>query len=172
MLTEEWLLLPFILAIGSLVYWTLALGIGPTPSSKKVIQCLQTALPQDVKGDIVELGCGWGHLLPMLQKTYPENQVIGYERSPIPFYFCTLFHPKVTLRHQDIYTANLSNAGLVVCYLCREGMRRFETELLPYLPEGCHIVTHTFAMPSTPPTHYFKANDLYQTPIYRYHQKI
>ena len=155
------------LGAGSILFWTVRLGIGPTPTSYKVRNTISDILPDTVCGEIIELGCGWGHLIPILQAQYPQGTVQGWERSPLPALF-TRWVRKVEVKKRDFFTADLSNAGLIVCYLYPGAMTRIAREILPQLPPGCWIVTHTFSLPGSEPVKILKANDLYQTPVYLY----
>ena len=158
------------LGAGSILFWTVRLGIGPTPTSYKVRVTVSDILPDAVYGDIVELGCGWGHLVPILQAQYPQATIQGWERSPLPALF-TRWVRKIEVKTQDFFTADLSNAGLIVCYLYPGAMTRIAQDIVPQLPPGCWIVTHTFSLPGSEPVKSLKANDLYQTPVYLY-QKV
>ncbi len=155
------------LGAGSILFWTVRLGIGPTPTSYKVRNTISDILPDTVCGEIIELGCGWGHLIPILQAQYPQGTIQGWERSPLPALF-TRWVRKVEVKKRDFFTADLSNAGLIVCYLYPGAMTRIAQEILPQLPPGCWIVTHTFSLPGSEPVKILKANDLYQTPVYLY----
>ena len=155
------------LGAGSILFWSIRLGIGPTPTSPKVRATFSDILPDSVCGDIVELGCGWGHLIPILQAQYPQARIQGWERSPLPALF-TRWVRKVEVEKRDFFTADLSNAGLIVCYLYPGAMTRIAQEVIPQLPPGCWIVTHTFSLPGSEPVKILKADDLYQTPVYLY----
>ena len=162
------LLLLSCLIVISLLYWTLKLGIGPTPSSAKVITAIRQCLPDTVNGSVVELGCGWGALLPLLISVYPHHRLIGYERSPVPFYFTACRFRKIDIRKENFFSPDHSTVGLVICYLYPEAMSEMVRDLLPTLPAGCWILSHTFALPGCTPVKTIKAADLYQTPVYLY----
>ena len=155
------------LAGGSVLFWTIHLGIGPVPTSKAVITVMDSCLPKEVAGDVIELGCGWGQLLPLLHRHYPNHHLLAYERSPLPALFSQLTRG-VTVKRADFFAGDFTRAGLVVCYLFPAAMKRIEQEILPQLPHGCWIVTHTFRLPGQQPLHTIKARDLYQTPVYLY----
>lgn len=161
------IVLSVILTAFSLIFWTIKLGIGPVPTSRKVSDTLYQHLPGQVNGKIAELGCGWGNLIRVLKKKYPENTIIGYERSPIPRWVSRCLY-SVPVYGIDFFQADLSEASLVVCYLYPKAMERMAKELLPQLPAGCLIITHTFALPGLEPEQIFRAPDIYQTPVYIY----
>lgn len=164
------LLLVMTLATGSILFWSIRLGIGPTPTSRRVSQVLKKALPGRINGDIVELGCGWGTLLPILKQQYPRNRIIAFERSPVPALWATLT-TGIPITRNDFFTADLGHPGLIVCYLYPGAMKRLEEEVIPGLPEGCWILTHTFRLPGWQPVKTLYGDDLYKTPVYLY-QKI
>lgn len=155
------------LAASSLIYWTIKLGIGPVPTSRKVSKTLYANLPDNINGQIIELGCGWGSLIKILKKKYPDKTVIGYERSLIPRWIASWFH-RMPVHGIDFFNADLSEAGLVVCYLYPEAMKRIAKELLPRLPPDCIVVTHTFALPGFEPEKISRSTDMYGTPVYLY----
>ena len=169
MLISLLVLLPLIFIALSIILWTLRLGIGPTPSSPKVIKTIQDILPDSVNGEVIEMGCGWGQLLPTLIKRYSSCPVIAYERSPVPFYFSYhRFKSLITVKKDDFFQADLSQAGLVICYLYPGAMKRFSKEIMPKLPENCWVISHTFSIPGYTPNTFIRADDLYHTPVYLY----
>lgn len=161
------IIFPAFFATCSLLYWTIRLGIGPLPTSGKVSQTLYQHLPDEVHGQIIELGCGWGHLIKKLKQKYPDRTVIGYERSPIPCWVTSRFY-RTPVRRADFFDADLSEAGLLVCYLYPQAMQRIREELLPKVPSGCIIITHTFALQGLKPETISRSDDLYGTPVYCY----
>ena len=159
----------------SLVLWSLRLGITPTPTSHSVKQAMSQLLPcaDQVKGEIHELGAGWGHLLPLLSCHYPQHPLFGHERSPLPRTLSKLvkhcYCTKATLiTAEDIFTVNLSQAGLVVCYLYTKGMEQLAIQLKTQLPENCWVISHTFRLPGWLPVQIITSSDLYKTPVYLY----
>lgn len=163
----------------SLVLWSLRLGITPTPTSHSVKKALSQMLPcaDRVRGEIHELGAGWGHLLPLLSSHYPQHRLFGHERSPLPRAFSKLVKncyctKGTTITAEDIFTVNLSQAGLVVCYLYTKGMQRLAIQLKSQLPENCWVISHTFQLPGWLPEHIITADDLYKTPVYLYRHQI
>lgn len=158
----------------SLIHWSLRLGITPTPSAPRVRQALARILPKSIQGEIHELGCGWGTLLPLLQNTYPEpgNRILAHERSPLPWCFSRLmaflFYPAITVTRHDLFKTDLSGAGLIVCYLYPKAMTRLASQFKENLPPGCWIISHTFRLPGWLPVKTVTAGDLYKTPVYLY----
>ena len=164
---EHLLLLVVLISVSSILFWTLKLGIGPVPSSAKVRKTVARYLPDNMEGSIFELGCGWGHLLSILEKKYPENPLIAFEQSPVPRWFAR-FTNKAIIKPDDFFTADLSQAGLIVCYLFPGAMERISKEIVPALKQDCWILTHTFALPDYQPEQCWQSDDLYGTSVYLY----
>ncbi len=155
----------------SIVFWTLELGISPTPTSNRVKQYLKQLLPDSVDGKVYELGCGSGSLLEILNNHYRNNQVVGLERSPLPWLIARLRfgnNRDTLISKENFLGRDLSDAGLVVCYLCPSVMVTLAKKLKRDLPDGCLIISHTFSLPGWEPVKELQANDLYKSPIYLY----
>lgn len=157
----------------SIVYWSIRNGIAPMPTSFKAKQALIQALPPTVSGNIYELGAGWGSLLLPLAQRYPYSEVTGFETSPLPFFVtrCRLYvkgltHAKVLRR--DFFKADLSDAGLIVCYLYPGAMHRLKSKFEAELKKGTWIISNTFAIPGWQPLQVVEVNDLYRNKIYLY----
>ena len=158
-------------ALLSIVFWSVKLGITPTPTGRKVRNTVADILPGKVRGEIVELGCGWGSLLPMLAQRYPDQKIIGFEHSPLPWlvaHLRTLGYRNIEVRRQDFFQTNLSTAGLVFGYLYPGAMTRLSRHLRNQLSDGAVIISHTFHLPGWQEVTEIRANDLYQTPVFLY----
>ncbi|MGI9280992.1 MAG: hypothetical protein ACR2PX_15410 [Endozoicomonas sp.] len=159
------------LITASIVYWSLRLGITPTVTSGKVRSKLRESLPADVEGNIYELGCGFGSLIPMLAKQYPDRIIYGIERSPIPFWIARIrcWHLKnVMIIQKDFFNTEWQDARLIICYLYPGAMEKLAGAFHTKVGEGCYIISHTFRLPGWEPERENKANDLYRSPVYRY----
>ncbi len=155
----------------TIVFWSLRLGITPTPTSGKVRVKLLETLPSRVDGNIYELGCGFGSLISVLANAYPDRIIFGIERSPLPYWISRIrcSHLKnVIIIQQDIFQHQWEEAGLVVCYLYPGAMEKLSRAFKEKLKDGCYIVSHTFRLPGWQPERTNKANDLYLSPVYRY----
>lgn len=167
------LLLLLLGCLVSVVIWSIANGISPMPSSSRAKETLLTALPKNVNGTIVELGSGWGTLVYPIAAAYPDHPVIGYESSPIPFWFSKLYgyfrpHSNVQLQKTDFFTVPLDQAGLIVCYLYPGAMRQLKSKLEKEIQSDAWVISNTFAIPGWEPVEVFPVNDLYKTNIYLY----
>jgi len=141
------------------------------PTSYKVKNKLFSLLPMEIKGKIYELGSGWGTLLLLLAEKYPQYQILGLESSPLPFWFSKLRlrpYPNVKVVREDFFSKNLSDTGLVVCYLYPGAMEKLKLKFEAELRPGAVVISNTFAVPGWVPENMFIVNDLYRTKIYFY----
>lgn len=156
-----------------IVFWTILNGISPMPTSPKVKKQLFQILPKGIQGKIVDLGAGWGTLTFPLAEFYPDQQVIGYESSPIPFVYTKLAQQMARISnlkivYADFFKINLGEAGLVVCYLYPGAMKKLKDKFEAELKPGTVVISHTFAVPDWSPKQVIHTDDLYKTPIYIY----
>jgi hypothetical protein len=155
----------------SLVYYSVRNGISPMPTSPKAIKALMSLLPSEVHGVIYELGSGWGTLAIPLAKKYPNNAVIGFETSPIPYWVSksiSFYYRNLTILKHDFYKVPLADAGLIVCYLHPKAMDKLQAKFEKELRSGVCIISNTFAIPHWKPEKVLEVNDLYRTRIYLY----
>jgi hypothetical protein len=144
------------------------------PTSSKVKKKLFQIPLKPIPGTIYELGSGWGTLAFTLAKKYPSHRIEAYETSWIPYYFCLLRNyfiqsPNLYFYRRNFYNINLSNASMVYCYLFPAAMQHLKSKFLQELPQGCIIVSHTFALPASKPDLTIEVSDIYHTKIYVYH---
>ena len=161
------------LALLSIFWGTITLGISPMPTSGKVKHELLALLPEDLEGEVHELGAGWGTLAWAVATRFPGAQVIGYERSLFPFLFCRLrmiVQPRknLTMRFVDLHRADLRRARLVITYLWTGALTRLGPKFEAELPNGASVISHTFGWRGKEPELTRATADLYRTPVYRY----
>ncbi|MCE5316561.1 MAG: methyltransferase [Parachlamydia sp.] len=157
----------------SIVIWSIRNGIAPMPTSPKAKRALLTSLPPTISGSVYELGAGWGTLLMPLSHRYPFSDVVGFETSPLPYFVSRcrlslmgLSHAKVI--RSDFYKADLSDAGLIVCYLYPGAMQRLKVKFEKELKTGTWVISNTFAVPGWDPLQVVEVRDLYRNKIYIY----
>lgn len=117
------------IALLSIFWSTITLGISPMPTLGKVKREVLALIPEDLEGEVHELGAGWGTLAWAVASRCPRAQVIAWERSPFPWLFCRLrqvFQPRpnLTVRFGDFHRADLKAARLVLTYLWTGAMTR------------------------------------------------
>ena len=165
-------------AAGSIGVHSLITGISPMPTLPWERRVLFSALPHLPGGDsapgaVFELGAGWGSLAFPLARRYPEREVLAYELSPIPWAWCQLRRmvsrrPNLRVYRADFFSANLSGAALVVCYLHPGAMARLAPKLKAELPPGAVVVSHGFALPGWRAEAEFPTPSWYGGRVYRY----
>ncbi|KAA5605584.1 class I SAM-dependent methyltransferase [Roseospira marina] len=133
------------------VLYTLRLGAPPWPSSPRARHAVMAALPAQVEGAILELGCGWGGLALALAARYPDRPVVGVELSPIPWAVARLRawasrRKNLTVRRADLHQVDVARAGLIVCYLHREAMTRLAIRMRREAPPGAVVVSNSFGL--------------------------
>jgi len=177
-MTLEIIVLAIVLLVIALIFGSTVLtGISPVPTSPRVRRTMMAALPGRLPGEsearIYELGSGWGGMAFELAGRYPNHQVIGYEVSLLPWAFSRLrlmVQPRANLSFlwESFAGANLSDAGLVVCYLFPSAMQelavKFEQELHP----GALVLSNTFAIRDWRPLDELTAMDQYASKVYLY----
>jgi hypothetical protein len=161
------------LALTSIFWSTLTLGISPMPTSSQVKREVLAFIPSDLEGEVHELGAGWGTLAFAIAAHCPRARVVGWERSPFPYLFCRLRalvqrRPNLTVRFGDFHRADLRHARLVIAYLWTGAMTRLGPKFEAELPDGAEVISHTFAWRGQEPEQTTITKDLYRTPVYRY----
>lgn len=161
------------IALLSIFWSTITLGISPMPTMGQVKREVLALVPEDLDGEVHELGAGWGTLAWAVASRCPRARVIAWERSPFPYLFCRLrmlFQPRanLTLRCGDFHRADLHGARLVLTYLWTGAMTRLGPKFDSELPSGALVISHTFAWRGKTPEQTRITADLYRTPVYRY----
>ena len=161
------------LALASIFWSTLRLGISPMPTSGKVRREVLSLISSQLEGEVHELGAGWGTLAFAIAAHCPRAKVIGWERSPFPYFFCRLRllfqrRENLTVRFADFHQADLKGARLVITYLWTGAMQRLGPKFEAELPGGAEVISHTFAWRGKEPVETRVTKDLYRTPVYRY----
>ena len=172
-LLETTLLLATFITCLSIVYSSLRTGITPVPSSAKARHAILSAADRAPPGTIIELGSGWGTLALALAKRYPEQQVIGYELSPIPWLVSKLRQrlqrlSNLSLRRKNFLSNELPQATLLVCYLYPRAMELLADKLRQEQTKPQLLISNTFALPNSDPEQIIRLDDIYKSPIYLY----
>ena len=142
------------------------------PTSDKVRREVLALIPEELEGEVHELGAGWGTLAWPVAARCPQARVIAWEASLLPYLFCRLRRlmqprPNLTLRLGDFHRAKLRQAKVVICYLWTGAMTRLAPKFEAELSKGALVISHTFAWRGRTPEETRITSDLYRTP-YRY----
>ena len=164
------------LIIGSIVLYTLINGIAPTPSSSKVLPCLQAALPEKITGNIVEAGAGWGGVALWFARHYPQNHILAWENSWVPFLILWI---RVKLsRYKNIQACYghfnrqpLDQTGLIYTFLCRKGMQTVKKWINRYPQHPLTLVSQDFSLPGNIYDKEITISQWMNNKLYIYHLK-
>lgn len=155
----------------SIIYYSFKNGITPTPTSLIVGQTLIKELPSMDKGSIVVLGSGFGNLLNLAAKKYPQLLIIGIENSWVPYLISkiiTLHHKNCKIIRQDFFKKKLDNPNLILCFLSPAIMDKLKIKIHQEHLDQTYLISHTFAFKEITFEKRIVCSDLYQTPIYFY----
>ena len=156
-----------------IIHSTVTLGISPMPSSKKACLGMMQLTEQTGKGNIVDLGSGWGNIVIRIARKYPNRKVAGYELSILPWFVSILLKKifclnNLTIYRQDYNLANLSNTSVLVCYLYPQAMIALENKLRTQELAIDFVISNNFSLPSYQAQTLLKLDDIYNSPIYLY----
>jgi trans-aconitate methyltransferase len=165
------LLLPLV-ALCSIVFWSIRNGISPTPTSRKQKEVLLRAITANPAGPVYDLGSGWGTLAIALAKRFPDCKIIGIENSPIPYIASRVVHffygfQNLRFKRANFMNVSFEDAAVIVCYLFPGGMRKLKPKL-EMLQPGTIVISNTFSVPGWKPEQTFHAKDLYRSAVYVY----
>ena len=166
------LLIPLALTL-LIAFWAVRNGIGPSPTTERQKVAIFAALPDQVSGNIFDLGSGWGGLAVALARRYPQCTVIGVENSPVPLLFSRVLRllagPSNLRYHwRDIVDEPLENAALIVCYLHTGAMKKLQPKLERELHGDTVIVSNTFSFHGWEAVRTVEINDIFRSKVYVY----
>ena len=143
-------------AIALIGAYTVLTGSPPMPSTPAERTAALGLLPEDPQGLILELGSGFGGLARALAKQHPRSEVIGYERSPLPWLASRLWlavrpQPNLLFVRGDFREAPLEEADVVACYLVGPLMATLGPVLARRLSAGAIVLSLVFAVPRWKP---------------------
>lgn len=134
----------------SLVIFAAPTGV-PTLSSRGAEASNVIALLNQVNlarsAMIIDLGSGWGALVVVVARAFPEATVEGIEISLFPYLISRLRTarlPNVTLRWENFHRSNLRSAHAIVCYLMPSVTPAVSNLLDRDLKPGTAVVSNTF----------------------------
>lgn len=148
---------------------TVRCGISPMPTSKKAKKVILSLIG---KGTVYELGSGWGKLAFDLSK---KNDVKAFEMALVPWAFSCIFEffsPRLSIQKKDFFSVDLSEADVVICYLCPKAMQKLTPKLNEELKEGSLIISNTFQLFGRKPQKVIEVNDWMRSQIYCYEKVI
>jgi predicted RNA methylase len=123
------------------------------------------------QGQVVyDLGCGDGRFLIAVAKRY-NVKAVGFEINPWAYMLSRLrvwlCQANVSIHFQDFWTADLSKADVVFCYLFPDVMERLREKLSMELRAGAKVISCNFEIPGWRPekiitaSHYIHSDPMY-----------
>lgn len=103
---------------------------------------------------VVDLGCGDGRMIRKIAEK-GVKRAVGYEFS-VPTFLAAkvwgLFSGKgEEIYYRNFWTQSYRHFDVVVCFLMKGSMRRFEKEVWPKLSKGTRVISNAFRMPNVKP---------------------
>ncbi len=103
-----------------------------------------------------DLGSGDGRVLMALGRNC-RARTIGYEVSVLPFLYSQIrlltagLHKCVEVRFADFFTADLSPADVVFCFLTPMAMKKIAPKFRAELKPGARVISYSFSIPGWVP---------------------
>lgn len=103
---------------------------------------------------LYDLGCGDGAVLKYLKQAYPHIKMTGIEGAFLPLIRAKWKTRKsdILIVHNDFYTADISKADVVFCFLTKNLMARLERHLKRTLKKGAEVYSYAYSFPTWKPT--------------------
>ncbi|NNL74752.1 MAG: hypothetical protein HKO68_00295 [Desulfobacterales bacterium] len=120
---------------------------------------------------LVDLGCGDGRVLRRARKYY-SVKAIGYEVNLLAYLKAKLLcigSKDVIIKRKNFWSADLSDANVVFCYLYPDVMQKLSRKLKADLKAGTMIVSCNFGIPGFKLNRVLRpAGALHSDPLYVY----
>lgn len=115
---------------------------------------------------IFDLGSGWGHLAIDCARKFPESTVYGLELFFPPYFVSkckTLYlrYSNLHFKRKDIFTQDLTDANVVVCFLFPSLLAKLKDKFKQELKPGSIIISNNFEIAGWTPVHMTERKDLF-----------
>ncbi len=113
------------------------------PTRKKEMNLLLKNLDIEPGKKIYELGCGTGSIVIALAKIHPTAQFFGYEISILPYLVAkirSIRYKNVHICYKNLFSQNLSDADIVICFLLTKAYNRLATKFAKELKKDATVV--------------------------------
>jgi SAM-dependent methyltransferase len=136
------------------------------------ISAFLDAVPMKAGQLLVDIGCGDGRVLRQVGRRYGVRTV-GYELNLLAYIkakFLCFGRKNIQIKLRNFWTADLSDADVVFCYLFPDVMRDLAAKLKSDLKPGAVVVSCNFDLPGFIPERILRpGNSFHNDPIYIYH---
>lgn len=145
-------ILPLLLIVISL-YWTRIVGGPWVPSSMQVIHRMLEMAEVDPEDVVYDLGCGDGRVLLAAAMRY-HARAVGIEIDPLRYLWCQFLitvlgqRKRIRIIFGNLFTKDLSEADVVICYLMPDALAKLEKKLKKELRSGTRVVSNRFTFPT------------------------
>ena len=140
-------------------------------TSRARIRAFIEAVPMKAGQILVDLGCGDGRILRQANKCY-QVRAIGYEVNLMAYIKARMLSfgfKNIEIKRRSFWSANLSDADVVVCYLYPDVMKKLAAKLKATLKPGAVIVSCNFRLPGFQPNSVLHpAGARHSDPVYIY----
>jgi predicted RNA methylase len=132
--------------------WTQSRGAPWAPTSFGKVQDM-LAMAETGPDDLVyDLGCGDGRIIIIAARNFGA-QAVGIEIDPLRYLWCQLLITVLGLRDRvrvvrgDFFAQDLSEAGVVTCYLLQSTNEELQAKLVRELQPDARVVSSDFTFP-------------------------
>ena len=121
----------------------------PTPAT--ALRGLADVVATPTPVHVLDAGCGLGHGLSALRRTWPAARLQGVEWSALLWAWAALRCPWARVRRGDMWAGDWSNMDLVYLFQRPESMARAWSKALAEMRPGAWLVSLEFAVPGALP---------------------
>jgi hypothetical protein len=152
-----WAIIILALAFGIFVIWTVPLGAGWEPTSRRKVRKMlemSGAGPSDV---VYDLGSGDGRIVVEAARRF-HTRAVGIEADPFRVVFSQLMISLLHLEGQaeiiwgNFFRVDLSKATIVTTFLSQGANRKLESKLMAELKPGTRVVSYEWTFDGWTPT--------------------
>jgi len=140
-------------------------------TSRPRISAFLDAVPMRAGQLLVDIGCGDGRVLRQVRRRY-KVRAVGYELNLLAYGKAKILcfgRRNIQIKWRNFWTADLSEADVVFCYLFPDVMRDLAAKLKSDLKPGAVVVSCNFHLPGFSPERVLRpGNSLHNDPIYVY----
>ena len=153
----------FSIAVAIVVFFMIRTAISFAPwiqSNARMARLALDFITPSPSMRFIDLGAGDGRIVFLAARKYGMH-AYGYELSPVPYLLSRLLQLKyrklpVTLRRQDLFTADLSEFDIIYLYGLPEALHeKLEPKLEREARSGSYVISYNFPLKSRTPVREF-----------------